>query len=124
METIMINLIAKASSYIRSWLNGMQLKQVFAVVLTGFILLTSNAGFGRNIQSLDKRVDDTAHQIDSERPKTTREWNREARETADSPGERLENIADETGEALKEFGSMYGDTAKRTTRELKDQTAR
>ena len=50
----------------------------------------------------------------SVRPKTTNEWYKEARETEDSPGERLGNIAEESAQAVKEFGSIYPDTAKRT----------
>jgi hypothetical protein len=65
-----------------------------------------------------RKIQDDAHRIDSERPKTFGEWNREARETEDAPGDRLERIAKESGEAVKEFGEMYPDTAERSGRAL------
>ncbi len=60
----------------------------------------------------------------SDRPKTTGEWNREARETAGEPGKRLDRIAKETGEAVKNFGQMYPDTAERSGDALKESVER
>ena len=120
----MTNLISSAIARAYTWLKSFQVKQVLSMVLVGMVFLTVSAEQGRAGQALGKKVDNAAHQIDSERPKTTREWNREARQTEDDLGDRVGNIVEESGQALKEFGGMYSDTAKRSTRQLKDQTAR
>jgi cell division septum initiation protein DivIVA len=116
----MKNLISRATAHITSLINGLQVKRFLAVVLVGFILLTTNVDSKQNNKALTKQVREQAEQIDSVRPKTTREWEKEARETEDSPGERLQNIAEESAQAVKEFGSLYPDTAKRTAPVLKD----
>jgi Tfp pilus assembly protein PilN len=118
---IMQNLISRATSHISSLINGLQVKRFLAVVLVGFIVLTTNVDANQqNNKGLTKQVLKQAEQIDSVRPKTTKEWYKEARETEDSPGERLENIAEESAKAFKEFGSIYPDTAKRTAPVLQD----
>jgi hypothetical protein len=117
---IMKNLISRATAHITSLINGLQVKRFLAIVLVGFILLTTNVDSGQNNKALAKQVRKEAHKIDSVRPKTTNEWYEEARETEDSPGERLENIAEESAQAFKEFGAIYPDTAKRTAPVLQD----
>ena len=116
----MTSLISSAIAQISSMLNALQVKRFFAVVLAGFILLTTNIDYGRNDKAVAEKVLDKAHQIDSVRPKTTDEWKQEARETEDAPGERLKNITEESGQAVKEFGAMYPKTAKSSTRSLDD----
>ena len=117
----MQNLISRATSHISSLINGLQIKRFLAVVLVGFILLTTNVDAKQqNNKALTKQVREQAEQIDSVRPKTTNEWYKEARETEDSLGERVEKIAEESGQAFKEFGSIYPDTAKRTVPALQD----
>lgn len=120
----MTTLISNAIAQVNSWLKKIQVKQFLAVVLVGIVFLTISAEPGRAGQALGKKANDAAHRIDSERPKTTREWNREARQTEDNLGDRVENIVEESGQALKEFGGLYPDTAKRSGRQLKDQTNR
>ncbi|HTL88516.1 MAG TPA: hypothetical protein VL134_03885 [Leptolyngbya sp.] len=61
---------------------------------------------------------------DSDRPKTTGEWNREARETAGEPGKRFDRIAKETGEAVKDLGQIYPDTAERSGDALQESLDR
>jgi hypothetical protein len=61
---------------------------------------------------------------DSDRPKTTGEWNQEARETEDDLGQRVKRIAKETGEAVKDFGQMYPNTAERSGDALKESLDR
>ncbi|MBD2185147.1 hypothetical protein H6S82_22790 [Planktothrix sp. FACHB-1355] len=119
----MKNWISRAIDRISSVLNALQVKRFLAVVVVGFLLLTTNVDSGRNNQRLTDKVLDTAHEKDSVRPKTTNEWYQEARETKDSPGERLKNIAEESGKALKEFGSVYPDTAKTSADALDENTA-
>ncbi|HEY9635348.1 MAG TPA: hypothetical protein V6D14_18235 [Coleofasciculaceae cyanobacterium] len=116
----MKNLISRTTAQITSLINGLQVKRFFAVVLVGFILLTTNVDSGQNNKALTKEIRKEAQKIDSVRPKTTNEWYKEARETEDSPGERLENIAEESAQAFKEFGAIYPDTAKRTAPVLQD----
>ncbi|MBD2461399.1 hypothetical protein H6G89_10100 [Oscillatoria sp. FACHB-1407] len=124
----MINLISNAIATLSSFLRKLQVKQLLSVVLVGIVLLTVSAdpshGDRKQNRGLDKRVSDTAHQIDSERPKTMGEWEREARQTEDNVGDRVENIVEESGQALKEWGGLYPDTAKRSGRQLENQTGR
>lgn len=115
----MTNLISKAIARISSLLKGLQVKSFLAVALVGFLLLTTNVE-SKN-QALTNKVDEAIHQNDSQRPKTTGEWNREARETEGSPGERLKKIGKESAEAVKDFGSLYPDTAERTAPDLGDK---
>ena len=70
------------------------------------------------------KIDRDLQRDDSDRPKTTGEWNREARETSGEPGKRLGRIAKETGEAVKDFGQMYPDTAERSGDALKESLDR
>lgn len=120
----MINLTARAFSYVSSLLSALQVKQFLAVVLAGLLLLTTNVESGRGRSTTFNRVNDKAHQLDSERPKTTREWEQEARETKGDLGDRVQNIAEESAKAVKEWGSLYPDTAKRSARELRENAAR
>ncbi|HEY9651015.1 MAG TPA: hypothetical protein V6C95_10160 [Coleofasciculaceae cyanobacterium] len=118
----MQNLISQATSHINALISVLQFKRFFAVVLVGFIVLTTNTTLDakQNNKTLTKQVREQAKQLDSVRPKTTNEWYKEARETENSPGERLENIAEESAQAFKEFGSIYPDNATRTAPNLQD----
>ncbi|MFP4101894.1 hypothetical protein [Coleofasciculus sp.] len=119
----MENLMTRAIAHISSLLQGLQVKRFLAVVLVPFLLLTTNVDSGRNNQALSEQVRDEAQQIDSVRPKTTKEWYEEARETENSPGERLQKIGEESAQAVKEFGSIYPETVKQITPDLQDNTA-
>ena len=114
----MTNLIASTISSLNSLLKKIQVKQFLAVVLVGFFLLTTNVDTDRRTQKMYQKIDETAHQSDSVRPKTTGEWYDEAHETKGAPVERLKNIAEESAKAVKEWGSLYPDTAARSTEEL------
>ncbi|WP_017318124.1 hypothetical protein [Mastigocladopsis repens] len=108
----MINLISRAIAHINSLLNQFQVKRFLAVVLVGFVVLTTSVSNESSSKVLTKKIDQAVHQGDSDRPKTTGEWNKEARETEDAPGERLQKIAGESAEAVKDFGKLYPDTIK------------
>lgn len=82
--------------------------------------VTSTSGQPEN-KGLTRAVEKAVNRNDSDRPKTTGEWNREARQTEGQPGKRLERIAKESKEAVQDFGEMYPDTAKRSGRALKEQ---
>ncbi|MDZ8186873.1 MAG: hypothetical protein RMX96_18730 [Nostoc sp. ChiSLP02] len=119
----MTNLISNAIAHISSALKGLQVKRFFAVVLVGFLVLTTNVTSGNNNQNLGERVRQQVQQDDARRPKTTGQWNREARETEGAPGERLKKIGQESAEAFKQFGSGYVEGAKNTASDVGDSAA-
>jgi hypothetical protein len=123
----MTNLIQVVSPF-RSWLKQLSARRVLGVVLVGFLVLgtaVTSANAASSNPSLGEKVQDLIHQDNSDRPKTTGEWEREAREVEGSPGKRLQNIAGESAEAVKEFGALYPDTAERTANsEAKDLSTR
>ncbi|MBC6429963.1 hypothetical protein FM036_03525 [Nostoc sp. HG1] len=119
----MINLISKTIGNISSLLKGLQVKSFLAVVVVGFLVLTTNVSDGPNDKGLKERVRQQVEQNDAERPKTVGQWFKDARETEDSPGERLQKIGQQSGEALKEFGSGYVKGAKETASDVGDSAA-
>jgi hypothetical protein len=118
----MISLFSKAIAGINSFLKSLQVRQFFAVALVGAILLLAPAETTRNNPDLGRRIDNVLERSDSERPTTTREWQQEAREVEDKPGERLKRIGEESKEAFKEFGGLYPDTAERSAETLKEES--
>ena len=116
----MKNLISSAIAQVNSLLNQLQVKRFLALVLVGFIFLTTNAQpSNATSKAISDRINTVAHQNDSDRPKTTGEWNREAREINSADGEgRLQRIAKESTEAVKDFGGLYPDTADRSASDL------
>jgi hypothetical protein len=111
----MIDMISSAIAHLGSLLKTLQVKRFLAAVLVGFILLTSTTVGSEPVgKDVTKKVDKIIHQGDSDRPKTTGEWNSEARATEDSLGKRAERIAEETKEAVKDWAGLYPDVAKRT----------
>lgn len=110
----MTNLISKAIANINSLLNQFQVKRFVAVVLVGFLVLTTNVSHESGNKALTNKINQALEQDDSQRPKTTGEWNKEARETEGAPGERLKRIAGQSAEAVKDFGKVYPDTAQRS----------
>lgn len=119
----MANLFTKALNTIKFIYQSMEFKRFFAITLVGFLVLAtsldSSIESGRNSDSVTRRLDKVVHQDDADRPKTTGEWHKEARQTENAPGERAKRIAKESGEAIKQWGSVYPDTAKRSADELK-----
>ncbi|TVP58939.1 MAG: hypothetical protein EA343_20770 [Nodularia sp. (in: Bacteria)] len=116
----MMNLISRTMNHINFLLQGVQIKSLLAVVLVALMTLTTNVAFGQNNQVLKEQVRQDIQQDDSQRPKTLREWNQEARETEGSPGKRLQKIGEESAEAFKEFGSGYIEGAKKTARDIQN----
>jgi hypothetical protein len=110
----MKNLVSRVISQVNSLLQGLQVKRVLAAVLVGFLLLSTNIDPRNSTKAITKEINSEIHQGDSQRPKTTGEWEAEAHQTSGKPGERLQNIVEETGEALKDWGSLYPDTAERS----------
>lgn len=119
----MKSLISRAIAPVLSWVQGLQVQSLVIVALLGLLLLTPSVAFadvGSGNQGLTEKVRQLVHQGDSDRPKTTGEWQQEAREVEGSPGERLQNIAEESAEAVKDFGKLYPDTADRTANSQAD----
>ncbi|MBH8554535.1 hypothetical protein I8751_19640 [Nostocaceae cyanobacterium CENA357] len=120
----MKNLISRTMTYINSLLNRLQVNRFLAVVLVGSLLLTTNVTLGsQNNKDLGERVREQIQQNDSPRPKTTGQWNKEARETEGSPGERLKRIGEQSAEAFKEFGSGYVEGTQETARGVQDSAS-
>ncbi|MCC5644407.1 hypothetical protein LC607_15955 [Nostoc sp. CHAB 5824] len=119
----MINLISRTIGNISSLLKGLQVKSFLAVVVVGFLVLTTNVSDGPNDKGLKERVRQQVEQNDAQRPKTIGQWFKDARETEDSPGERLQKIGQQSGEAFKEFGSGYVKGAQETASDVGDSAA-
>ncbi|MEH2392685.1 MAG: hypothetical protein V7K21_13865 [Nostoc sp.] len=119
----MINLISRTIGHISSLLKGLQVKSFLAVVLVGFLVLTTNVSYGQKDKGLGERVREQVEQNDAQRPKTVGQWNKEARETEGSPGERVQKITKESAEAFKEFGSGYVEGAQKTASDVGESAA-
>ncbi|MEH2449424.1 MAG: hypothetical protein V7K18_27660 [Nostoc sp.] len=119
----MINLISRTIGHISSLLKGLQVKSFLAVVVVGFVVLTTNVAYGHNDKGLGERVKEQVEQNDAQRPKTVGQWNKEARETEGSPGERVQKITKESAEAFKEFGSGYVEGAQKTASDVGESAA-
>lgn len=117
----MTNLFSKLISAVTSIFGTLQVKRFLAMALVGVLLLTTNVDPNRNAQATINKIDQTLNQSNSDRPKTTGEWNAEAQEDANL-GDRVKQIGKESAEAVKDFGKMYPDTAERSGEALKDQT--
>lgn len=117
----MLNSIPHAIAKFFSFFKSLQLKQFLPIVLVGFLLLTTNVTPSRSeTKQAIKQIDQTVHQGDSTRPKTSGEWEQQAREVEGRPVERLKRIGEQSAEAVKDFGSMYSDTADRAAEALND----
>lgn len=117
----MLNFISEAISKFNSFVKSIQAKQFLPMVMIGFVLLTINVTPSRQeTRQAIKKLDQTVHQKDSTRPKTTGEWEQQAHETEGRPLERIKRIGEQSVEAVQEMGSMYSDTAKRSSEALKD----
>jgi hypothetical protein len=115
MKNLMVNAIAT----LRSWLQGFQVKQFLAVVLVGFVVLATQADPGRKAEAISKKINEKVHQSDSQRPKTTGEWNREAAENAPL-SKRVQQIGEDSAEAVNDFGKVYPNVAKRSADSVSD----
>ncbi|MBW4642318.1 MAG: hypothetical protein KME23_04755 [Goleter apudmare HA4340-LM2] len=120
----MTNLIFRVIAPVISLLKDLSIQRFLAIALVGFVVLTTNVDADRSSKAVSRKLDQVVHQNDSQRPKTTGEWNKEARETEDATGERIKRIGKQSAEAVKDFGSVYTDTAKRSARDLQENTAR
>lgn len=116
----MSSLIFEAAAKFGSFFKRLKVKQFLPTALALLILLTTNIALGQNDQAMGRSLNEVVHQEDSQRPKTTGEWNQQARETKGAPGERLKRIGEQSVEAVKDFGAVYPDTAQKSVSELKN----
>ena len=103
----MLSLISKAVAKFGYFFNRLQIKQFLPAVVALLVLLTTNTALGQSDPAVPRSLDKVVHQEDSQRPKTTGEWNQEARETKGAPGEKLKRIGKQSAEAVKDFASVY-----------------
>lgn len=126
----MATIFSRAIAQIKSLVQNFQLKQVVAIVLVGFLVLATNvnvansAGATDSNKAMTNKVLERAHENDSPRPKTTGEWNRQDRETANDPGERGRRIGEQATSAFKEFGEGYVDATKNAAKDARDSAVR
>ena len=114
----MFDPIAGTIIQIGNWFKQLQVRQFLSVVAIGFIILTTTVDPDLVSKATIDKLDRLVHQENPERPKTTREWQQQAREVKGKPAERLERIGKQSAGAVKEFGEMYPDVAKRSQAEL------
>jgi hypothetical protein len=114
----MLETISGKIIQIVNWFKQLRVQQLLSVAAIGFILLTTNVNPDRASKATIDKIDRLVQQENPKRPKTTREWQKQAREVQDKPGERLKRIGEQSADAIKEFGAMYPDVAKRSQAEL------
>jgi hypothetical protein len=117
----MINSIHTAIEKIGSFLKSFQVRKFLAIVFVGLILLNVNADPGRLSKTeATQKVNKMLDRDDNNRPKTTGEWQKQAREVKGDPAERVKRVGEQSADAIKDFGAMYPDVAKRSANELKN----
>ena len=114
----MFNTIARTMIQIGDWFKQLQVRQFLSVVAIGLILLNTSVAPDRASKATIDKLDRLVHEENPDRPKTTKEWQQQAREVKGKPGERIERIGEQSVDAIKEFGKMYPDVAKRSEKEL------
>jgi hypothetical protein len=114
----MIKAIAGTITQIGNWFKQFQIRQFLSIVAIGSILLNTTPAPDMASKATIDKLDRMVKQENPQRPKTTKEWQQQAREVKGKPGERLERIGEQSADAVKEFGQMYPDVAKRSAKEL------
>jgi hypothetical protein len=113
-----ISAIAHKINYL---FKDIKVTQLLSIALVGFLILTTTVDPGLSKETATNKIDKMLQQDnDPNRPKTTAEWQQQARETKGKPGERLKRIGEQSADAVKEFGSMYPEVAKNSAKELKN----
>lgn len=115
-------MVSEAAKKLVSALKSFKVDRLFAAVLVGFLLLTSNVYPKPNSVDVGDKIHERLQRTDqySERPKTTGEFLDEAR--GDVPlDERLHNITRDSAEAMKQLGDEYTSGMKENLRSFKDK---
>lgn len=117
----MLTLISGLMAKIGTLLKRLHVKQSLPMILVGMMLLATeivpDIASDKAIDRLERKV----QQENPDRPKTTAEWQKQAREVEGKPGERIKRIGEQSADAVKEFGSMYPDVAKKSGKELDNE---
>lgn len=74
----------------------------------------------QSTHTIQDKADNILQDDDSNRPKTTREWRQEVRETEGKPLERTQRIVKETADAIEDWAELYPDVAERSLPALDD----
>jgi hypothetical protein len=119
-EIIMISSIVGIISKLSSLFNKLQVKQLVSIMMVSLVILATNVSPDRASKATVDRLDRMVRQENSDRPKTTAQWQKQAEEVEGRPGERLKRIGEQSADAVKEFGSTYPDVAKKSAAELRD----
>jgi hypothetical protein len=118
----MKKIILRSIGRITSLLNKFDLNKALTIVVVGLLVLTTNVDPSLSKQDAIGKIDKMLqNDRDPNRPKTTAQWQQQARETKGKPGEKLERIGEQSADAIKEFGSMYPEVAKNSAKELKKE---
>jgi hypothetical protein len=119
----MKNFISSAIATTISSFKKLGRKRLIAAVLVGFLVFITNVNPVNAAQSdrpIGERIAEQQHQSsrESDRPKTTGEWNRQAREVEGDPGERFERIGEQSAEAFKQFGEGITNSIQEGARDV------
>ncbi|MBI4779947.1 MAG: hypothetical protein HY785_01350 [Oscillatoriophycideae cyanobacterium NC_groundwater_1537_Pr4_S-0.65um_50_18] len=105
-----------------AWMSYPNLATASPTVTPKLSLDSANSNYSND--SLGKRMRDRIEETDrnSERPKTTGEFEQEARDGVPLD-ERVGNIIRDSGEAFKQFGQEYSVGAEESIRSIKDKAS-
>ncbi|HEY9626314.1 MAG TPA: hypothetical protein V6C84_03350 [Coleofasciculaceae cyanobacterium] len=105
-----------------TWMSYPNLATASPVASPKLPLSSANPNYSDN--SLGQRMRDRIEETDrnSERPKTTGEFEQEARDGVPLD-ERIGNIIRDSGEAFKQFGQEYSVGAEESVRSIKDKAS-
>jgi predicted PurR-regulated permease PerM len=112
------------ANLIDSVLRAIKIKRAFAFLLASVMIVgtfaPASAMAAQNSSMTQRETQNLLDDDDSDRPKTTREWKAEARETSDQPLERTKRIVEETADAVQDWAELYPDVAERSIPALED----
>lgn len=116
----MQSLISTTLTAIGSLLNTVHIKQFVSTLIIGVLILSTNVDPDLASKGAIDRLEVKVQQEDTQRPKTTRQWQRQAREVEGRPGERAKRIGEQSADAIKEFGEVYPKVADESANELEN----
>jgi hypothetical protein len=110
-----------------SFFNEVNVQRAAALILAAFAFLLTvapqQARAAQSAAAIQEKAENILQDDDSNRPKTTRQWNQEARETEGKPLERTKRIVNETADAVEDWAELYPDVAERSIPALQDDDA-
>jgi hypothetical protein len=101
---------------------GIRVVRLLAVIFASWLIFGTNLALADNSGTLGERMRDRINEVEqgSERAKTTREMEQEARPGLPL-GERLNRITRDSKEAFEQFGKEYTIGAEESARNVKDK---